>query len=209
MSKGLRKFLRIDGKSLSETDIKSSQPYLSLVLFNEDWYLSNKDNKLGTNRKATFSNCTRHNDMINQDVIDYITCVLDGKFYETLMKITGIKDRNESKLAALTIMFSKNEQSWKHKRLFKKAFPTVMKRLEEIKEKEHKDLAILLQSMESFIMLTRVTNRIANEYPHIKLLSVHDSFLCQPEYAKTVQMIMEEELTNFVGAEPITTITKY
>tara|TARA_R110002050_G_scaffold101765_2_gene210100 strand:- start:1617 stop:2930 length:1314 start_codon:yes stop_codon:yes gene_type:complete len=206
MSKGLRKFLRINGMTLAEVDIKSSQPYLSILLFNEDWYLGNRDNKLGTNRKATFSNCTRHNDMINSDVRDYIETILDGEFYERLMKITGIKDRGEAKLAALTIMFSDNEQSWKHKRLFKKTFPTVVKRFEEIKTSHHRDFAILLQSMESFVMLTRVTNRIANEYPYIKLISIHDSFLCQPEYAKIVQMIMEEELTNFVGVEPITTI---
>ena len=63
-------------------------------------------------------------------------------------------------------------------------------------------LPILLQRIESMIMLEHVCRVISEELPDAPLLPVHDCIHTTPQYAEQVRAIMERELTAAVGVKP-------
>lgn len=205
MSKDVRQFLRYNGQRLINLDFKNSQPFLSTALFNEDFWTNNIENGykgLGKNKLANFSNCNNCNDYINEDVANYIESVLSGTFYEDFMKITGIKDREEAKLQALSLFFSSDKKMSRSKRLFKKHYPTVFEKFRCIKEVEHSALAILLQSIESDLFIGRICTRIQLERPDLALFTIHDSILITKGAANYVKNIMIEETELMLGITP-------
>jgi hypothetical protein len=63
-------------------------------------------------------------------------------------------------------------------------------------------LPILLQRIESMIMLEHVCRVISEELPAAPLLPVHDCIHTTPHYAEQVRAIMEREMTAVVGVKP-------
>ena len=59
--------------------------------------------------------------------------------------------------------------------IFREAFPSVHMMFGFIKSKAHNRLAILLQRIESHVMLKKVLTKINTEYPGMDLLTKHDS----------------------------------
>jgi hypothetical protein len=67
-------------------------------------------------------------------------------------------------------------------------------------------LPILLQRVESHLMLEVVCKKISEEYPDAPLLTIHDCILTTQEYAKRVETIVIRELTEQTGVVPGVTI---
>jgi len=63
-------------------------------------------------------------------------------------------------------------------------------------------LPLLLQRLESRIMLHRVSKVIAEKLPDAVLLAVHDCLLTTPDFAPEVEMLMRAELTEITGLAP-------
>lgn len=63
-------------------------------------------------------------------------------------------------------------------------------------------LPILMQRMESYLILNKVCTRITKECPDAPIIPIHDSVLTTPEYVDQVRYIMESTLLKETGLKP-------
>ena len=215
MAKGLRPFLRINGEPLINIDIKNSQPYLSTILLTDPGKVSwMTENPVFALLLQTLKVSQK------QDVINYIQLSVLGQIYEYLMaefaKEGLILTRAETKRQVLRILFARNrspkyEINRKARQIFKQRFPTVHRIFSKVRGSERGDkfhnfsrFAILLQRIESYLMLDRILKRIYKELPGTIAVTVHDSIMTGvlTNNVKAVCKIMIDELTFFVGFAP-------
>lgn len=222
MSKDLRNFLRVDGKPLVNIDIKNSQPYLSTLLFTHPERVAcfAKDEQLAKLLKEIKIPKSR-------DIDHYIELVTSGRIYEFLMaeflKEGLILTRKETKRQVLRTLYAKN---WKPKNevnrhareIFTQRFPTVHRIFSKIRGRRkigedgniynkfvnYKRFAILLQRIESHLVLDVIMKRIYKELPGVFAMTIHDSILTvnDRDVVASIFKIMEEELEKFVGFSP-------
>lgn len=202
--------LTMDGKALTEIDIRNSQPFFAACLFNPTPEILNIMNKI-LGRSLTIlaislqiSEC--------KDVKLYRSLVISGDFYEYLMnkfKENGIyfKDREDFKEQLFTIFFGEisAKRFSKAVRLFAKEFPNVQKLFETIKKDEYNLLSILLQNIESFVILDNVAQKILCELSGLPFITKHDSLLPagilasdQPDKVKEIMLSTIKEVTGLM-----------
>ncbi|MBB5441040.1 hypothetical protein HDC92_004744 [Pedobacter sp. AK017] len=249
----LRNALRYDNKALVSLDIKNSQPYFSLLLFQESFWQLNGNTAVpkqkaageavGVKRVETlnihqFSKLstllTKNSpDLysalimilktpeyhLNADIVRYFELIKTGKLYEYIsdqMTKSGLqvpRERQELKAGVFQTMFTANsfigQPDAAPKRLFKKLFPNVVALFEAIKKDESKMLPIILQTVESELILKIITKRIALEKPDLPIFTVHDSIITIVGCEHYVLSVMEEELQRYIGAKPTISIEFY
>ena len=215
ISKKLRPFLRINGEPLVNIDISNSQPFLSTILLTNpgkvSWMTKNPDFALLLQSLKV---------SLSQDVKKYISLVISGQIYEYLMtefSKEGLNlTRDETKLQVLRILFARNRMpedatNRKAKQIFKDRFPKVHRIFSKVrghgkgdKFSNFKRFAILLQRIESYLMLDVILKRIYKELPGTIAVTVHDSIMTGvlTNNVEAVRKIMIEELTFFVGFAP-------
>ncbi|MFI5221589.1 MAG: hypothetical protein ACHQK8_04630, partial [Bacteroidia bacterium] len=86
-----------------------------------------------------------------------------------------------------------------YKRLFDEFFPHVYEVYSMIKSKGKNVLPILLQKIESRIILNHVCRRIAREQPTLPIFTIHDSVVCPDGYQEYVEGIMRDEFKKNLG----------
>ncbi|KAA9338717.1 hypothetical protein F0P96_07820 [Hymenobacter busanensis] len=64
------------------------------------------------------------------------------------------------------------------------------------------NLPVLLQRLESRVILEHVTKRVAAELPDAVMLTVHDSILTTPGFSADVEQIMASELASLMHVQP-------
>lgn len=215
IAKGLRSYLRIKGEPLVNIDIKNSQPYLSTILLTDPgkvaWMTKNPAFALLLQSLKVSS---------NHDVKKYIEFVISGTLYEYLMQEFAKEGlpltRNETKQQVLRILFARNrtpkdEINNQCREIFKDRFPTVHRIFSKVRGSEkgdrfsnYKRFAILLQRIESYLILDVILKRIYRELPGTIAITVHDSIMTGvlTNNVKAVTKIIIEELTFFVGHRP-------
>jgi len=215
LAKVLRPYLRIDGQPLVNCDIRNSQPYLSTILLTSPGKVS------GLAKNPAFAMMlTTLKVSLAEDVKKYIFLVSTGTLYEFLQdqfKRNGLDlNRDETKQQVLRILFARNRSpkdptNRRARDVFKANFRTVHRIFCKVrgnargdKFSNFKRFAILLQTIESFLMLDVIMKRIYRELPGIIAVTVHDSIMTGilTNNVEAVRKIMEEELTNFVGMRP-------
>ena len=219
MAKGLRPFIRINGEPLANIDIKNSQPYLSTIILTDPGKVSHMTKN---HAFAILLQTLKYKD--TEDVKKYIYLVASGQLYEYLMaefsKEGLTLSRTETKRQVLRILFARNrmpkeEINKKARLIFKDRFPTVHRIFSKVRGHEKGDkfqnfkrFAILLQRIESFLMLDVILKRIYKELPGTIAVTVHDSIMTGilTNNIEAVRKIMIEELTSFVGFAPQTNI---
>lgn len=213
--KGFRPYLRVNGEPLVNIDVKNCQPYLSTIILTDPIKASVfTENSDFTMMLQTLK--VSH----TEDVKNYINLVVNGTFYEYLMNEFALEglhlDRQETKLQVLRILFArnrspKNETNRKAREIFKARFPNVHKKFSKVRGHQpgnkftsFKRFAILLQRMESYLMLDIVLKRIYRELPDVVAITIHDSIMTGvlTNNVEAVKKILIEELTNFVGFRP-------
>jgi hypothetical protein len=211
MPKGLRPFIRVKGEQLFNLDKKNSQPSLSTI------FLTNPGKVSKMTKNPAFTLLLQSLKVpMNQDVTTYVSLMKYGKFYEYLMsefsKEGIVISRNETKKQVLRILYDRNRMpvnliNRRCKQIFKDRFPTVHKIFSKIRGSEkgdkfsnYKRFAILLQSIESYLILDVILNRIYKELPGTIAITIHDSIMTNN--VEPVLKIMKEELTFFIGFEP-------
>lgn len=141
----------------------------------------------------------------------YIEKVQNGVLYEhlqTLFETEGIPvtDRKILKSAVFQVLFTPNQfigqKEAAPKRLFKKHFPEVYAVLNAIKKKQSNLLPLLLQEIESYIMLEVVAKKMRKLYPKIPLFTIHDSIVTTASNQLLVEQMMRESFTAYVGVPP-------
>jgi hypothetical protein len=211
----MRQFLRINGEPLANIDVKNSQPYLSTILLTDPGKVS-----WMTNNPAFALLLQSLKVSLNEDVKHYISLVISGNLYEYLMdefsKEGLILTRSETKLQVLRILFARNrmpkdETNRKARMIFKNRFPTVQRIFSKVRGSERGDryqnfsrFAILLQRIESYLMLDVILKRIYKELPGTIAITIHDSIMTGvlTDNVEAVKEIMIQELQKFVGFRP-------
>jgi hypothetical protein len=215
MAKGLRPFLRINGEPLVNIDIKNSQPYLSTILLTDPGKVS------WMTKNPAFAMLLQSLKVsLSKDVKQYISLVISGQIYEYLMSEFSKEGlhltRTETKGQVLRILFARNrlpkeEVNRKARQIFIKSFPTVHRIFSKVRGHEKGDkfhnfkrFAILLQRIESYLMLDIILKRIYKELPGTIAVTVHDSIMTGilTNNVEAVRKIMNEELTFFIGFPP-------
>jgi len=175
----LRSFIRkncllIDGEETCEIDIKNSQPLFLAKLIND----------IGTNwvKKEEF------------DIFRQLT--VNGNYYQYIMNVLGIKERNKAKELTYKVLFGRNAGSSNADKMFSQVFPTIHKFIKLYKKEsgDYKMMAYDLQKAESNLIYNRIIKRIMNEYPDIKMITVHDSIVIPKQWKEIVNTIFEIEL---------------
>jgi hypothetical protein len=215
MAKGLRPYLRINNEPLVNIDIKNSQPYLSTIILTDPGKVSYL-----TNNPVFALLLQSLKVSLNEDVKKYIELVVLGQLYEYLMTEFDreglILTRSETKSHVLRILFARNrmpkdETNRKARQVFKDRFPTVHRIFSKVrghskgdKFQNFKRFAILLQRIESYLMLDVILKRIYKELPGTIAVTVHDSIMTGilTNNVEAVSKIIVDELTFFIGFPP-------
>jgi len=244
--KGFRPHLRVDGQPLCNLDVKNCQPLLSTIILTDPV-------KASIFTENTAFSMVLQSLKVSQaeDVKEYIKLVINGNFYEYLMREFAREglhlSRSETKKQVLRILFARNRmpknpttdtdeviaklsdqkklkrekyiQEYatikKARQIFKNRFPTVHRIFSKVRGSDKGDhfhnfkrFAILLQRMESYIMLDIVLKRIYRELPGVVAITIHDSIMTGvlTNNVEAVRKILIEEMTNFVGFRPNVTI---
>lgn len=157
-AKPLRSFYYLStGEELVNIDIKNSQLLMLAILLNQHQVQGTE-----------------------QFQID----VQAGKLYEVMAKAsnTTITDRKKFKQDFFKdVLYGKNEKTitTDQFKVFQKLYPSVANFVIQFKEKNHKDLSITLQRIESEIVLDTVIRDLAADYhpEHYFALTIHDSIV--------------------------------
>jgi len=215
LDKDLRPYLRINGKKLVNADIKNSQPYLSTII------LTNPNKVSWLTENPVFALLLQNLKVsTNQDVKNYIYLVVSGQLYEYLMTEFNKEHLNlsriETKRQVLRILFARNrmpreEINRRCRQIFIRDFPTVHRIFSKVRGSDRGDkftsfkrFSILLQRIESYLMLHVIMKRIYKELPGVIAITIHDSVMTGilTNNIEAVRKIMIEELTLFVGFPP-------
>jgi hypothetical protein len=152
------------------------------------------------------------NTMDEDEFIVYRDKVCKGKLYDYLLlrfqehyKLYTIT-RDDAKVAVLQAFFSDNRflahPKAKPKLMFKQEFGGVYQVLATIKRVYKELLPILLQNIESYLVIEIIAKRISKEHPEMPLFTIHDSLVTTVGNEHILQRIMTEELTRYVGHAP-------
>ncbi len=93
-------------------------------------------------------------------------------------------------------------------KLFARDFPNVYKAIDDLKRKDYRQLAYLLQAHESKIMIDVICRRILDELPGTFIATIHDSIMTTPDKADEVRAIMMREFQRF-GLNPMIRLEAY
>lgn len=155
----LRGTLLLDGEDTVEPDIKNAQPLLLACLYKG---------------LTTFGEEER-----------YKALVESGRFYEDVMIKTGITCRDATKQMVMDYLCGgSKERVSQIRRYYGHEFPMLFTQIESHQKKLFKNVALILQKLESDI----VVKRICEEF---SCLSLHDAVLCKKSEGTKIQEAMK------------------
>lgn len=199
--------LTIEGKPLQELDICNSQIFFSVCLFDPTPEVTRvMRSYLG--QKLTID--TKRLQLSDKyDVKRYALLATSGEFYEGMMKLFNLSDRDEVKELCFTVLFSKNTavRYSKDVRMFRDEFPSVFRMFTFIKSEGHNRLAVLLQRIESDVILNHCVPAIRKQLPDVMFTTKHDSILpaillVAGDKAGEVARVMTETIEEVTGLKP-------
>lgn len=227
LNKEFRQFLKYDGESLSNIDMVNAQAFFTISVIQEVSLTNPPPTYYTTCTNTQYNIITfaENSEMpVNSDVQRYISLCLSGELYdyfaEKLLECFG-KDyfsnkqvydwakekwvsnitnpRDRAKITFFEVIFSKNTNYTKGKKLFKELFPTVMEIFENYKKEKHNLLALKLQNIESEVVLDLVCKQIQSINPDIPLFTIHDSISTTQKYVPLVKEVFHQVLFERVG----------
>lgn len=222
----LRNCLIYNDLELVSIDVCNSQPYLISLLLNssfwiedgitdailhmDDLYPSYSKLISSTSRSSIIMIAENGEKQSESGFEAYKESVKSGKFYiemvAAMQNETGYIDRKAAKAMLFQVLFTDNrfigQAEAEPKRIFRTLFPGVYQLLKEIKKTGKNKLPLLLQQIESHLILKTITKRIARERPSLPLFTIHDSIVTTVGDEDYIQKIVLEELTKAVGFPP-------
>ncbi len=144
-------------------------------------------------------------------MIEFINLCQQGILYEELMRRLDIPIRRRKSFKRLfytQVFFGKIKRTGRVTQLFAKQFPTVFNAICELKRKDYRRMAYLLQAHESKLMIDIIARRIIAELPGTFVGTIHDSVMTTPDRAEAVRAIMTEEFGRF-GLKPTIRLEAY
>jgi hypothetical protein len=221
IKKEVRNYITYDGQKLVNIDIKNSQPLISTILFDVNFYQQNSEHinifniptslpLLSNNNKSYLSTIIMLVKTLqksdNEKVKEYIDMVNTGCFYEKInekLYPEALFVKQKIKEMIFTVFFSKNSfiklPQAKTKIDFRDNFPEIYEIFRQIKVKNHTALAHILQRIESELIIQNVCKRISEERPDLPIFTIHDSVATIVGNEKYVSLIIKEETKRLTG----------
>ncbi len=162
----------------------------------EQEHKTQQDNRLGRlNNRQT----------LPDDVMEFIDLCERGVLYDDLMRRLNIPTKRRDSFKRLffsQVFFGKVKTTGRVRALFARDFPNVYQAINDLKRKDYRQLAYLLQAHESKIMIDIICRRILDEMPGTFIGTIHDSIMTTPDKADEVRAIMVREFQRF-GLNPM------
>lgn len=144
-----------------------------------------------------------------------------GDFYEYMRATANahnsdlaFADRTRTKKTMMLLLY--NKKSYKHGlsqfQIFETLFPVeakLIKFFDKLPPKEKSYLPILLQRLESKLMLEIVGKKVSEVLPEAPILTIHDSFLTTKKYAEQVKILMIDTFLQHTGIAPGIKMERY
>ena len=135
----------------------------------------------------------------NEILTKYVDFVNSGEFYKKISEVIYPNkpfDKGAIKKLVYSIFFSSNrylgQPGAEPKRDFKTHFPGVYSIFSLIKKNNHQALAVMLQRIESTIMVHNASLRISAEKPDLPIFTIHDSIATTVVYEAYVEQVIQE-----------------
>lgn len=239
LKSGLRNFITYNNEILCSIDVKNSQPFISTLLFNKEFYSQTKGGlNLYTLSKPIYkevepfiskilsllSNFSSSIMLVKDDETQcgsdlelYCTLVDKGRLYPYLSRrfkeetgvnldINKVEEKRRLKEIIFVTMFSDNrfiaQEEAKMKRFFKQLFPTVYEIFSLIKKKGNSLLPVILQRIESEIVLKRIAKNISKHHPKLPIFTIHDSIVTLVTSKELIRDIVKREFHTLIGLKP-------
>jgi hypothetical protein len=231
LKKDLRKFLTYNGEKLVNLDIKNSQPLLSGILLNPEFYTETGNfsihtlkslNKIIPNNKYQKFKKTISSLYINimlvissetiasKEFEDYLKIVQEGTLYEEIFNVLhpgrplSRENRAKIKEIVFTIFYADNRHGPRLRKIglpFKRRFPNIFEIFSLLKRNNKIIFSHILQKTESQLIIEIITKRIAKERPELPIFTVHDSISTTLGNEKYVKQVMKEEIKKLTGLD--------
>lgn len=227
----LRNVVTYKGDLSVSIDIRNSQPLLSTILLSPDFYTSNtpipfsfnyinskQSIPININTTTITSSIMLAENQINLDIANvsdisiFKSKVTEGMLYEYIAEQFKAAnppiqlDRPGIKTMLFTVFFSDNRFFGTHsaypKRLFQSIFPTVYSVYSHVKRTAHNNLAILLQNIESSLVLDFAVERIIQERSDLPIFTIHDSIVTSVGNEDYISLVLCEEMQKCIGVKP-------
>lgn len=169
-----KNWVLIEGEETIELDIHNSQP-----LFLCKMIMSSNSNIVDPAELNLFRELTS-----------------TGNFYQYILDNSNHKEKRAVKKMVYMVLFGKNNRKSKYDITFSKLFPTVHNFIKDFKQvrNDHRQLSYVLQGLESQFIFNIVIREIMTKYPHIRLITVHDSIICAKKYRQEVESIFYRKM---------------
>jgi hypothetical protein len=232
LKKELRDFLTYDGKPLADVDISNSQPFLFLMLLRPSFWRSIKVNGPGllclerldkemydelrsrgvVDHIIILLKSLEVADNEENSVSKFTDLVVSGKFYQYIQEHfqpiyhERFDKKEKVKKEVLRILYLDPAENGDVFHLpcqtFEWHFPEVYRLFELIKSIEHSYFPIMLQRLESFLVLNVICKEISRSHPHIPLFTIHDNIITTKGNEGLVKAVMEQQIAKWTGYTP-------
>ena len=217
-----------DYGDLWNVDLKNSQPFHLQALLNEEFYKTGRHlncfrfKNLKTSKHHS-TTAIRMREVLpklkdNQDMKDFQRYILNGTLYDELAEKLGkgnpelFGGRDEAKGTFLQLMYRdqkkqnpKMHEAWKQ---VETLFPSIVSFMNTLKEDDYKYPSLLLQALEAHLILEVVTKSLAKKYPHMPMLTIHDSVITDEEHKQILKDQIEQTYIDKIGFKPTLAVEK-
>lgn len=228
LKKELKPYITFDGSQLVGVDVKNAQPFFSTVVLSDEFFFSEDEFSIGrifnkesdkegvrkaiqamqtTGRETTITLLKSFGEPEIQNIKEYISLVSSGSVYEAFMQkykeLWGKSiDRDKAKKRFIKQLFAEQRHYIKERAVFIALFPTVYRVFMTLTDGHRNGLAILLQRIESYLILEKVCRQISKERPDLPIFTIHDNVVTLKGSEDYVAMVIKGVLREYVGYEP-------
>ena len=118
------------------------------------------------------------------------------------MALTDYHDRQKFKEDFFEqVLYGTGKKTYHLTKVFKERFPDVWDAIQNLKKRDYRDLSRKMQRAESRVMIDGVCFRLAEEYPEIPVITIHDSIMTTQPHVATVKRLIHEEFAK-IGLSP-------
>ena len=110
--------------------------------------------------------------------------------------------RDTAKELFFKLLYSQRHHYKKERDLFIYMFPSVQKVFDTLAGSDYKSLSVLLQRIESYLILEIVCDSISKERPTLPIFTTHDNIATIKGNEDYVANVIKSVLKHYIGSEP-------
>lgn len=228
LKKELKPYITFDGSQLVGVDVKNAQPFFSTVVLSKEFFYSEDKFSIGKifgketdkketreaiqamqgkGRETTITLLKSFGEAERQNIRWFIQLVSTGSVYEAFMlkyrELWGKSiDRDKAKKRFIKQLFAEQKHYIRERAVFIALFPTVYRVFMTLTDGHRNGLAILLQRIESYLILEKVCKQISKERPDLPIFTIHDNVATLKGSEDYVATVIKSILREYIGYEP-------